>query len=363
MTEFSFHHSGWYLFMRRHWLTAVFLMGFVTDYLLLNRIDDKFDNGILLFYVVLSTASILLFYVGVAEKVSLKWSQKLRHFMPALMQYSFGGLLSGMLIFYGRSGDLSVSYPFLILIIVVIIINELLSRQSDRLLYNLAVYFIGLFSYCVLVVPVVVDDMGDIIFIGSGFVSLAIMYAVVRVLAKIIPNFLEMQKRGLIFIISSIYVLFNTFYFLNIIPPIPLSLTELSVYQSVERTSSGGYRIIKESDSWFEIIPFVSDTFHPIEGQGISCFARVYAPTNLTTDIVHRWEFLDESGDWIEHFTTSYKITGENKRGYRGFTNIKNIHDGEWRCGVETKRGQVLGRLSFTVDTTKAPVNLVTVLE
>jgi len=310
MKEFSIYHSRWYLFVRRHWLTVVFLLGFVTDYILLNRIDDTFDNAILLFYVVLASISILLFYVGVAEKISLKWSQRLRHYMPVLMQYSFGGLLSGMLIFYGRSGDLLVSYPFIILIVGVIIINEMVSKQSDRLLYNLAVYFIGLFSYCVLVMPVLVNDMGDFIFVGSGVLAVIIMILMVKILSKIIPNFMAMQKRGLTFIVGSIYVLFNTFYFLNVIPPIPLSLTELSIYQSVQATNSGGYRITKEDNSWFDVISMLSDDFYPLKGQGASCFARVYAPTNLTTNIVHRWEFLDKTGDWREHYVQSYKITG-----------------------------------------------------
>jgi len=363
MKEFSITHSRWYLLIRRHWLTIIFLLGFVTDYLLLNRIDDAFDNAILLFYVLLASISLLLFYVGVAEKLSEKWSQRLRHYMTMLMQYSFGGLLSGMLIFYGRSGDLSVSYPFILLIVVVIIINEIVDKQSDRLLYNLAVYFIGIFSYYVLVMPVLVNDMGDIIFIGSGLLALATMILMVKILGKIIPNFMAMQKRGLTFIVGVIYVLFNAFYFLNIIPPIPLSLTELSVYQLVERTNTGGYRITKEEVDWFDIRAFLSDDFYPIAGQGVSCFSRVYAPTNLTADIVHRWEFLDNNGKWKKHFVTSYKITGENKLGYRGYTKIRNLHDGKWRCSVESERGQVLGRLTFTVDTTKLPKNLVTIVE
>ena len=55
-------------FIKRHWLTVVFLLGFITDYLLLNRVDDKLDNFILLAYVTLATFSLILFYVGVADQ-------------------------------------------------------------------------------------------------------------------------------------------------------------------------------------------------------------------------------------------------------------------------------------------------------
>lgn len=352
-----------FIFIKHHWLTVAFLLGFVTDYILLNRVDDKVDNFVLLFYVVLATASLLLFYVGVSEKVPPRIVNFLSKYMPMLMQYSFGGLLSGMLIFYGRSGDLLVSAPYLVLIVSVMFANELVKKRSDRLLYNIIVYFIGLFSYLVLVLPVLTGEMGGVIFIGSGLLSLLIMFLLVKTLSLIIPNFLILERRNIVFSVGCLYALFNSFYFFNIIPPIPLSLTELSIYQQVERTSAGGYRIIKEEKTLLQKMLFLTTVFHPYVGQGAYCFARVYAPTSLKTTIVHRWEYKDNNGDWQDHFTFSYSISGENKNGYRGFTKIENIHDGEWRCGVETERGQVLGRKVFTIDTKTAPSNLVTVVE
>ncbi len=350
-------------FLRRHWLTVAFCLGFVTDYLLLNRVDDKVDNLVLLFYVVLASVSIVLFYVGIAERVPASLGNLLNKFMPVLMQYSFGGLLSGMLIFYGRSGDLIVSAPFLVLIVSVILANELVKKRSDRLLYNLAVYFIGLFSYLVLVIPVLTGEMGDLVFIVSGLIALIVIYFLIKVLSWVIPNYLVIEKKWIVFTVGCIYILFNSLYFLNIIPPIPLSLTELSIYQGVKRTALGGYRITKTADSWQQKIPLMPNVFNPIKGQGAYCFARVYAPTTLTTEIVHRWEYYDEIQGWVTRFTTSYKITGENKNGYRGYTTSNNIQSGKWRCSVETVRGQVLGRETFIVDNTTPATNLVTVIE
>lgn len=349
--------------VKSHWLTVAFLLGFITDYLLLNRVDDTLDNIILLLYVLLATVSLIFFYVGVTEKMGERISRKLRHYMPMLMQYSFGGLLSGMLIFYGRSGDLFSSAPFFILIIGVIVINEILKKQSERLVYNLAVYFVGIFSYCVLVTPVFFGKMSDWVFVGSGLIALLIIYLIVQVLRKIIPEFLRLQTRVIIFVIGSLYGLMNLLYFANLIPPIPLSLTELEIYQEVEKTSAGNYRIIKEENVWYEYLPLVPNYFHPITGKGVTCFARVYAPTKLATNIVHRWEYLDTNGKWQEQFKTAYKITGENKLGYRGYTTITNIRDGKWRCIVENQRGQVLGKKTFVIDTAKPPTDLVTVVE
>ena len=362
MKKVSLFDSAVFLFVRRHWLTVAFLLGFVTDYLLLNRVDDKVDSLVLFFYVILATVSLLLFYVGVAEKAPVRLVNLFNRLMPLLMQYSFGGLLSGMLIFYGRSGDLLVSAPFMILIVGIILLNELVKKRSDRLLYNLTVYFIGVISYLVLMVPVWLGEMGDLIFISSGLLALLVVFLVMKVLSFIIPHFLVLEKRMIIFAIGGFYVLFNTFYFFNIIPPIPLSLTELSIYQSVTKTVQNEYQLVREKKDWRDYLPLIK-VFHPLSGQGAYCFASVYAPTSLTTNIVHRWEYLDNDGVWKEYFTKSYQIAGDNTTGYRGYTMIENVHDGRWRCSVETVRGQVLGRRTFKIDTSVLPDSLVTVVE
>ncbi len=360
----SLRSSFLYSFIKHHWLTIAFLFGFVTDFILLNRIDDKFDNAVLFLYVVLASASLVLFYSSVAEKGPLWWVRLLTRFTPITMQYAFGGLLSGMLIFYGRSGDLVASAPFLVLIIGVIIANEVVKKRSDRLLYNVSIYFIGVFSYCVLIVPVLLGYTGNWIFYSSGLLAVAITMFLIKLLKWVIPNFLTMQKRLLVFYVGCLYVLFNTFYFFNFIPPIPLSLTELSIFQSVEKNQiTGMYTIMKTEPAWYQKLPGWPLTFSPMSGGGVSCFARVYAPTAFKTNVVQRWEYKDSNGDWQERYKQTYPVSGENKNGYRGFTTLSNVTSGVWRCSVENEHGQVLGRQVFTVDTSLVPQNLVTVTE
>ncbi len=347
--------------LKHHWMSLSFFIGFANDFFLLNQVDNKIDNLILLFYVILATFSIILFYAGAVEKCGHKTSSLLVKFMPLAMQYSFGGLLSGMLIFYGRSGNFSASLPFFIFIIIIIAVNEMMKKKSERLVFNLIVYFVGVFFYLVLALPVLIGDVGDVIFVGSGLLSLFLITVVIKILRKITPNFIQLELRGLVFSLGSLYVFFNFLYFYNIIPPIPLSLKELSIYQMVEKTETG-YRFQKEENKdFFKFLKI--ETFHPKSADGAFCFARVYAPTNLSTNITHRWEFLDRNGKWQEYFKMSYLITGENKGGYRGFTTIKNLKNGEWRCVVENQRGQVLGIKNFIVDNSSEPKNLVTIIE
>jgi hypothetical protein len=349
--------------VQKHWLSLAFVLGFVSDLILLNQIDSLFDNLLLAFYVTLATVSLLLFYAGVAQRGGERVAPFLERYMPVLMQYSFGGLLSGMLIFYGRSGDFFVSAPFFILIVAVVFGNEFIKKRSNRLLFHLALYFIGTFAYLVMLVPLLTGMMGEVIFVGSGLLALALMVLVVKLLLRIIPNFVTMQIRSIVMVIGSIFVLFNGLYFFNVIPPIPLSLTELHIYHSVEPTPAGGYRVQTTNEAWWQQLPYIPFTFSPAPGKGAYCFARVYTPTRLQTDIVHVWDYYDPNRGWVEQFRLAYPITGENKRGYGGYTNKITIFNGKWRCSVETERGQVLGRRTFTIDVTGDPGRLITRVE
>jgi hypothetical protein len=350
---------------REHFLTIAFVCGFIVDNLTLTRVDQLFDNVIILTYIVLAMGSLLLLYAASAGKFPEKLSERLKRVAPLVTQYAFGGLFSGMLIFYGRSGSWLVSWPFLLIILGVIFANETIHDRVQRLLYNIGMLFVGLFSYVVLIVPVVVGKMGALIFLGSGILALFIMFLFVRVLALIVPRFITLHQRALVFIIGIIYATFNFLYFANIIPPIPLSLKEVGIFHSVVRyPEEGTYELRYEKGAWWQFYKRSDDIFHPTPGGNAFCFAKVFAPTKIQTDIYHRWEYYDEDArKWVEHFRMSYPIAGGGADGYRGYTSIASWGDGTWRCTVETERGQVLGREVFKINSEGGSGEFITRLE
>jgi MFS family permease len=336
---------------REHFLTIAFVCGFIVDNLTLTRVDQLFDNAILLTYIVLAMGSLLVIYAASAGKFSEELNERLKRFAPLLTQYAFGGLFSGMLIFYGRSGSWLVSWPFLLIILAVIFANETIHDRVQRLLYNIGMLFVGLFAYVVLIVPVVVGKMGALVFLGSGVLALFIMFVFVRTLGLIVPRFISLHQRAIVFIIGIIYATFNFLYFANIIPPIPLSLKEVGVFHSVVRyPEDNTYELKYEKGEWWQFYKRSDDIFHPSAGGNAFCFAKVFAPTTIQTDIYHRWEYYDEAErKWIDHFRMSYPIVGGGGDGYRGYTSIQSGREGTWRCTVETERGQVLGRGVFKI--------------
>ncbi|HEY0964304.1 MAG TPA: DUF2914 domain-containing protein, partial [Candidatus Paceibacterota bacterium] len=196
-------------------------------------------------------------------------------------------------------------------------------------------------------------------FFLSGVVAVIFVSIVIQTLYRIVPNFMRANVRRIILVIGAIYASLNILYFTGVIPPIPLSLKQLEIAHSVE-PQGGSYRLTTESQPWWRELPFMTPIIHP--GSSISCFARVYAPTRLTTDIFHRWEYKAPGGSWVEQGRIKYPIAGSNKGGYRGYTTVNNDGPGLWRCSVETRRGQVLGRTTVRVESGKA-VNPVTRVE
>lgn len=337
--------------VKRHWLSISFFVGFIVDNITLNRVDQVFDNLVLLAYVVLAGVSLLILYAAHAGKVREEWRDRLIRFSPMAVQFAFGGLLSGILIFYGRSGSWFSSWPFLLIILAVIVGNETIRKRAQLLLFNVVILFIGLFSYVVLIVPVLLGAMGAFIFVCSGVLALLIMLGYLRLLRRVVPNFIEQNLRMLVFGVGVVFLTFNSLYFANIIPPIPLSLKDIGIYHHVERTNADQYRVSFEKGAWYEFFKDSDTTFHYEDGERVFCFSSVFAPTRLSTEIFHRWEYYDEEHEeWRTHDRLSYRIEGGRDGGFRGFTVIENVDEGKWRCRVETGRKQVLGQDAFTIE-------------
>lgn len=351
--------------IEHHWLTLAFIGGFVTDLILLNQVDNFFDNLVLFFYVVLASTALIVFYASLTERFGGRYATRIHHFSAVAMQYAFGGLFSGMLIFYGRSSDPLASWPYLLIIALVIAGNELLQERGKRLVFNLTAYFVGVFSYIALVIPVVTGWIGPWVFMLSGLLALALVAGVIKILQKFIPRYLELQMRMLVFSVFGAFAIFQGMYWGNIIPPIPLSLYELSVVHSVSRSSlSNSYTISYERTPWWDLVSWWRPTLHIGNTGTAACFSSVFAPAKMTVEVFHVWEkYNEETKKWDERFRVAYPISGEARSGYRGYSQSTSVSDGKWRCSVKTGRGQVLGHSVFYIDTSSRTVDLETRVE
>lgn len=337
------HHLG----------VGAMLVGFAFDVVLAKRPDSIADNILLMAYLVAAGAFIIILNRREMRRKEKTSAEPL--FLLLVLQFCFGGLASNLLVLYGHSGTLTGSALFLGILAALIIGNEYLRNRYTRLRFNIAVYYFLLLTYCIIAVPTfVAHSVSTWAFVLSGLISLGIMALYASLLWSMVlrRGGAEQSTRGLpdtIIIVATIFALFNGFYFLDVIPPVPLSLKTAGVYHSVLRQSDGTYLATYEPGPWWKFWQDTSSTFTLTPGENAFCFSSVFAPTGLGAAVYHRWEELDQSGRWQTVARVAFAISGGRAEGYRGWTMKSGLNPGQWRCDVESASGALIGRVSFVV--------------
>jgi len=184
---------------------------------------------------------------------------------------------------------------------------------------------------------------------------------VLRIMKRVASEEVERGRRTLVPIVAIVFVTFNFLYFNNMIPPVPLSLREIGVYHEVSRLRTGEYLVSYEKPRWFELGRETSKFFHYAPDESIFALSSIYAPTGLSTSVVHRWSRYDEEKSrFISMNAVPFIISGGRREGFRGYTLKENITEGKWRVDVETARGQTIGRFVFVVERAFLPPSLET---
>jgi hypothetical protein len=346
-------------FVTSHYSTIAFLAGFVSDNLTLRRVDLWLENLALIIYLTIAAVGIML--INASRASGPRIVERYAQWFPLAVQFAFGGLFSAYFVFYSRSAALAASWPFLLFLALLLVGNEFFRARYSRLVFQASVLYIALFSYAIFAVPVVLREIGVGVFLVSGLVSIAAAAFFLALLALVLPGRLREAARPISIAILSLYLLFHALYFLNLIPPLPLALREIGIYQSVERVGGGGYRVLREARERSLLPAFLRGrTLHVAPGGMLYCFSAVFAPTHLTTRVFHDWQYQGEkAGGWVSAMRVSFPIAGGRDGGYRGFSFKREIVPGEWRCDVETEHGALIGRRTFTVVTSEVPPVLI----
>ena len=332
--------------------------GFIFDSLTLKRIDLLYENLVFLAYLVIAGGGIALINYF-QENIPVKnFYIKLEKYLPLLIQFAFGGVFSAFFIFYNRSANLASSWPFILALLFIMLGNEFFKNYYRRMIFQVSIYFVAVFSFSIFFLPVVLKMMGPYIFLLSGAASLGFMYLFAQALFKVVPKRYQDNRINLRNAVLVIFVVINILYFTNLIPPIPLSMKEAGVYHSVERVG-GDYLALEEEKHWYEKLAFWPEAVHWRPGTSLFVFSSIFAPTDLNTRVVHDWQYYNEvSGDWVSVTRVTYSISGGREGGYRGFSEKSNLSPGKWRVDVKTERGQIIGRVSFDLEVAEGEIRL-----
>ncbi len=329
------------------------VLGFAFDLWLAKRPDSFADNILLITYLLLAGGIIVALNIRTLRKKMEAEHPTEPLLLLLLLQFCFGGLANNLLILYGKSGTLSGSLFFIFMLAGFALGNEFLKSRYEQLRFNVAIFYFLLLTYCVIAVPTfITHSIGTGAFLFSCFVSVVFIGVFLWVLFyKVFKRREKQQMIEVSLILTSILLVFNVFYFLNIIPPVPLSLKQIGVYHSIVRSSAGeatSFAATYEQPAWYVFWRDTSSTFTYVPGEEAYCFSAVFAPGDLSTPVVHRWQkYNQQSGKWETQSSYIFSINGGRAEGYRGFSQ-KNVTPGEWRCNIETRKGQTIGRISFT---------------
>ena len=338
--------------------------GFLADnYILLRRVDLLSSNLLLLSYLTIAALGIISIHVIESGRVRSPWILKIAPVIPVVVQFSFGGLFSGYLSLYSRSASFPASWVFVIIIAALLLANERFTRLYARFTFQIGLYFTVLFSFFIFFLPVVFHAIGPYMFLLSGAASLAAIALLLRGVGFFMPELLRTERTRVARIIAVIFVIFNILYFANIIPPLPLALKDAGIYHGVTRMTDGNYLLLEEPVPWYEVYLRYNTAFHHSPGENAYVYSAIFAPSGLSTTVLHEWQRYDEADrQWVTTNTVRYPIVGGRDGGYRGYSYKTNISPGKWRVNVITQYGQSIGRISFTVVDVAEPVHVIEIL-
>ncbi|HYV33656.1 MAG TPA: DUF2914 domain-containing protein [Candidatus Limnocylindria bacterium] len=341
--------KNWYGKYERPISSLSLIGGFVFDALTLRRVDLFWENFWVVAHLVIVGSCIIL--VNALEKTEGDEANpsKTHFWLVNILQFFFGGILSTYLVFYFRSSDIAASWPFLLLLAISFWANEALKRHFVRLIFQISLFYLSVFSFTIFLLPVITHQIGDGTFLLSGAVSVIVIALFLLILSWVSKKEFQQNKETLYACIGGIFIIVNAMYFGNVLPPIPLSLKDAGVYHSLKRNSAGNYVVQAEPEGWQKFVTLYPD-YHKGPGEPVFVYSAIFSPPQLDTIIVHEWQYKDPiTKEWRVVSRFNLKIVGGRDGGFRTFSEKFNPAAGQWRVNVLTTRGQVIGRIRFNV--------------
>ncbi len=324
--------------------------GFVFDALTLTRVDEFWENFWVIAHLAIVTIAALLANLIENEPGAEENPAKLHFWLVNIMQFFFGGIFATYLVFYFRSGTIVESWPFLALLAAAFVANERFKRHYARLTFQIALLFLAYYAFAIYLMPILLHRISTGVFLLSGAVAVTVIGLFIAILGRFSrERFAGRARWAVPLSIAGILISVNALYFANLIPPLPLSLKDAGIYQSFTVNGPGNYTAQAEPQPWWDYFIW-SPTVHVAAGTTLYAYTAVFAPTALSTNIVHVWQWYDPAQRaWITRGRIPLSVSGGGSNGWRTFSLVPNVAAGAWRVNVETPQGALIGQMRFTV--------------
>lgn len=344
-------------FVRKHSKYApilFFIGGFIFDTLTLGRIDRTYDLTVLCLHMTSLSITLYLYNLVDDGKWKNTFLERYEEYLPLAIQFFFGGLSSAYVIYFSRSVSLSKSASFFIILVLLLIANEFLKKRISNKYLQFGVYYFISFTFFTFMIPVFLKELNTTVFLISGAVSLvSTLILLIFIYSKSPSTRKEIKLGKMITIILTLYGIINLFYFLRLIPPVPLALDKGIVAHEIV-LNNGNYEVTYETEKSFVFWRKHNLNYSYSPDQRVYIFSSIFAPTDLKKSIFHRWRrYNNKTEEWENVEDIGYDITGGRDGGFRGYTYKTNVTPGEWEVQVLTEEEQILGVIGFNINLRK----------
>ena len=254
-----------------------------------------------------------------------------------LLQFCFGGLFSALFIFYFKSSSHFLALLLALALGGLLVANEFLEDRYRRFTLTWALFGLCAMLLLNFVVPHVVGSIASIWFFVSTLAGAGLAHG------------LRLKTPGQPGRIKPMWALaagLMLAYLVDAIPPVPLVKRDIAVGHALIRTA-GEYRLQQEKTPWWLFWRKTESQIHLAAGERLYCVAAIFAPSGLSTRLVHHWQYYDEASGWVTRSRIVFGLSGGRKGGYRGYSFKQNLTPGEWRIAVETEDGRTVATHRF----------------
>ena len=325
-----------------------FVCGFIFDTLLLKRIDEP---KVILQQALYLIVSCMLITVDLFELVSEVHPpalfRKIWKYREFVMHFLLGTLLNSYTIFYFKSASGITSFVFIFILVVALTLSEFKNFGKSQHQVHMGLWSLCLISYFQSLMPILFGFMGIIPFLASGLASIAVFASYFKLIRPKLATRPELQRTHVLFPYVTIQAIFTRLYFLNAIPPVPLSVSYMGIYHQAEKVD-GEYHL-SYSRPVYRFWQHGDETFKARPGDTVFAFVQIFSPTGFKDQLQVRWSLYDPNLGWQSQDAIPLTVTGEREEGYRAVTQKNNYQPGRWRVQIETRDNREVGRLSFTI--------------
>jgi hypothetical protein len=348
---------------------AFFMAGFAFDAVLLHRIDNVALLIHQALYLVLTFGLIAwdhrIFVDG--KEPTGKILGRIAGVRLWVMHFFLGTLLNAFMVFYFKASSGIWSFMFITALMVVMIVNELPKFRKRGPVVRVALLSFASTSYMAYLLPIALGYLHWGLFLASVLFGIGVTIGMWKAYTKIThdPNwtFDRAVAPGL-----AVQALLLALYFLHVVPPVPLSLKYIGIFQDVTKPPKGDpqeFPCSYRPTSFFrhdatEFLYRESEGRIPDMAVKAYAFVAVFAPSRFNDTLTFNWEYDDPKRGWISKGRYRASLgKGQLGRdeGFRTWAYTWVSKPGDYRVIIRSSDEREIGRKNFEVvkDSTNEP--------